>query len=880
MKSWHRISLLVTTAVSVIPCMSALAATTTAPPATRHHSMKPSSATHSAAHSAAAMATSAVAAPRKKKTDVNFTGEAETINVTTGTHATNRKARESSSPVSVISAATLRHSGMMNVADALTRTYASINVQAMGADSSALTSSIQMRGLGPNEVLVLVDGKRRHNTANITADAGPQFGSTGADLNTIPASAIDHIEVLEDGAAAMYGSDAIAGVVNIITKKQAHGMHTSVQTGANAYNGDGWQYKVDADGGVKWGNDGYLHISGEVYHTDHMVVGARDHRLIGSWPNNATTTGYYNGVVPNAMNVPADSNKIMSTPEETRESLAIDFGKTITEGVNFYGLITYMHRHGEAYENYRTPVIAPTMYPAGFSPLETSEENDYAATLGLKGDNFLGFDWDLSTTYGADGNKIGNKNTANTGMLASTCSTDPTSSYYSTDGCGWSPSSTRAETYRMAQWTNNLDFRRQFNIAHTVPMTLAFGGEHRLETYQIKAGTPPSYELGGTQGYAGLGPNSAGNWSRDIWAAYVDGDFHPLPHWDLDFAGRFEHYTDVGNTENGKVSTRYDVSKRIAIRGTISTGFRAPTLAEQHYSAMNVDPTGASGLLPVNSTAARILGASALKPERSVSASGGIVLEPVRNFHVEADVYQINLRDRIVGGGTVNGQPAVDAIEAMGYSLPLNSITLDNVSAYYMTNGASTRTQGLDIKADYMFRFHNAGNLNLSMALDLNRTRLHHNGTDTNGNPLLNAQNIGYITTAYPRSKIILNALYTIGKWDLNVRQTRYGETTDMLTYSDWTDKTLTCPSGGKLAYSNSCFAQFKNTPRWLTDIEVGYRFNSHWHLAIGANNVFNVRPRRVPQINNSRGAQIYDQFSLQVPITGGYYYGRINANF
>lgn len=495
-----------------------------------------------------------------------------------------------------------------------------------------------------------------------------------------------------------------------------------------------------------------------------MVVGTRDHRLIGSWPANATTTGYYTGVVPNAMSIPADSNKIMSTPEETRENLAIDFGKTITEGVNFYGLITYMHRHGEAYENYRTPNIAPTMYPAGFSPLETSEENDYAATLGLKGDNFFGFDWDLSTTYGADGNK----NTANTGMLASTCSTDPTSSYYSTDGCACSPSTTRAETCRMAQWTNNLDFRRQFNIAHTVPMTLAFGGEHRLETYQIKAGTPPSYELGGTQGYAGIGPNSAGNWSRDIWAAYVDGDFHPLPHWDLDFAGRFEHYTDVGNTENGKVSTRYDVSRRIAIRGTISTGFRAPTLAEQHYSAMNVDPTGASGLLPVNSTTARILGASALKPERSVSASGGIVLEPVKNFHVEADVYQINLRDRIVGGGTVNGQPAVDAIEAMGYSLPLNSITLDNVSAYSMTNGAST--QGLDIKADYMIRFHNVGNLNLSMALDLNRTRLHHNETDTNGNPLLNAQNIAYITTAYPRSKIILNALYTVGKWDFNVR--------------------------------------------------------------------------------------------------------------
>lgn len=242
MKYRNRISLPVTIAVSVMPCMPVLAASTTTHPATRHHSAKAASAAQTSVHPATtSKAQPVVTTTRKKKTDVNFTGEAETINVTTDTHATNRKARESSSPVSVISAATLRHSGMMNVADTLTRTYASINVQAMGADSSALTSSIQMRGLGPNEVLMLVDGKRRHNTANITADAGPQFGSTGADLNTIPASAIDHIEVLEDGAAAMYGSDTIAGVVNIITKKQAHGMHTSVQTGANAYNGDGWQ---------------------------------------------------------------------------------------------------------------------------------------------------------------------------------------------------------------------------------------------------------------------------------------------------------------------------------------------------------------------------------------------------------------------------------------------------------------------------------------------------------------------------------------------------------------------------------------------------------------------------------------------------------------
>ncbi|MCP1270694.1 TonB-dependent receptor [Acetobacter cerevisiae] len=876
----NKIFLMTTTLCVVTPSITAVAAPSEKyRPAAQKH---PVDQAHSQKNkiSSAKSSSSHVPPARHKDTGPMMAGEAETINVTTGTHSTNRKARQSTSPVTVVSAATLARSGQMNLADALTRTYASINVVAMGADSAALTSSIQMRGLGPNEVLVLVDGKRRHNTANIVADSGPQFGSTGADINSIPANMIDHIEVLEDGAAAMYGSDAIAGVVNIITKKRDHGVSMSAQTGANAYNGDGWQYQLNADGGLKWGNNGFLHLSGQMYHTDHMTVGAKDHRLLGYWPEGASTNGYYTGSVK----VPLDSNKILGRPEETRENFGMDWGKDLVDDrLQFYGNLTYMHRHGEAYENYRIPSSAPSMYPWGYSPLETNEENDYAVTMGLKGNRLFGdWDWDASSTYGADGTKIGNKNTVNTGMLASTCSTNPSSAYYSTDGCGWSPTSTRAETYRMAQWTNNLDFRHRFNIAHTVPMTLAIGGEHRLETYQIIAGNPNSYELGGTQGYAGLGPQSAGNWHRDIFAAYIDGDFHPLKNWDLDFAGRFEHYTDVGNTQTGKISTRYDATKWLAFRATISTGFRAPTLAEQHYSAMNVGPTSASGMLAASSAAARALGASKLKPEQSVSESGGIVIEPIKGFHIEADVYQINLRDRIVGGGTVNGQAAVNAIEAMGYTLAgpaLSDPSQD--SAYYLTNGASTRTQGLDIKADYAFHMERYGTLNLSMALDLNRTRLHHNGLDSNGNEVLNAQNIGYITTAYPRSKIILNAFYTVDKWDINIRQTRYGETTNMLEYQDWTNGALTCPADGQaLRYSNTCFAQFKNSPRWLTDLEIGYRFNKNFHLAVGANNIFNVRPRRIPHVNQAYGSQVYDQFSLQVPITGGYYYGKLNVTF
>ena len=826
------------------------------------------------------------------KTDSNSirSNAVENISVTTGTHSGNRKARDSLSPVTVISSATLRRSGQMNLADALTHTYASITQTPMGNDTAALTSSIRMRGLSPNEVLVLVDGKRRHTTGNFNADGGPDFASTPVDLNMIPANAIDHIEVLEDGAAAMYGSDAVAGVVNIITKKQDHGLNLSGQTGANAYNGDGWQYQLNADGGMKLGEGGFLHISGQMYHSDHMVPKVDlDHRLQAQPADHGAAS--YTGSQPLSVN----SNRYESTPEETRENLAIEWGKKFTPGIEFYGLITYAHRHAEAYEQFRLPTVGSSissqvdaavqaLAPEGFSPLEVDEENDFSATLGLRGNDFLGFNWDVSSVYGEDIDRIGLNNSYNIRMLStdsSICSTNALSDVYSEDGCGHSPSKTRAETFTSVQWTNNVDFRRHFNIGHKVPMTLAFGAEERMESYEIRAGNPASYQLGGFQSYSGISPQSAGTWYRDIWAWYLDGDFHLTKKWDLDFAGRLEHYTDIGNTENGKISTRYNFNRRIAVRATISTGFRAPTLAESHYSALNSSPTGASGILPNASSAAAAIGASPLKPERSTTVSGGFVLEPVDGFHVEADVYQINLRDRIVEdsnyggcnkGDCSEGENAAAAFKSLGVALPAGFTGYSDVFASYLANGGSTRTQGLDIKADYAFHFHKYGNLFLTMALDLNRTRLHHNGTDALGENYLNLHDITSITTDYPRSKIILNAFYTVGNWDINIRQTRYGQTTDMMTYQDW------APSS--VRYSTTQFDQFIQSPRWLTDIEIGYRFNSKWHLAVGANNVFNVRPRLVPAAAAYLGAMPYDNRASQIPFTGGYYYGRLNASF
>ena len=773
--------------------------------------------------------------------------------IVTGTRSLGKKARDSTSPIDVISATTLARSGQPNLSDQLTRTDPSISVQAYGADTQALVAAIRLRGLNPNDVLVLIDGKRRHETSNITADAGPEQGATPVDLNMIPAAAIDHIEILRDGAAAQYGSDAIAGVVNVIMKKTDHGGSATAFTGADAYNGDGWQYQLDADSGFSFGGDGYVHLGGQIYHADHFVTQTVDDRSSAFAPG-----GYAE---------PANSNKINGLPEETRETLSVEFGKTLVEdafgGIAGYGLITYGHRHSEAYENYRVPSKLPEVYPFGFSPLETDEENDYAATIGVKAPDVFGFHADLSTTYGADITNIGNKHTGNPNLYA-----DGDAQYgYAV---GFTPTTVLAQSQQNAQWTNNLDFTRPFT-AFGMPMNFAFGAEERSEVYRLGAGAPASYVLGGTQGFAGLLPANAGSFSRNVWSGYLDYDTHPLPHWDIDLAGRFEHYTDAGDTENGKISSRYDFTKWFALRGTISNGFRAPTLAEENYSSLNVSPTGASGILATSSTGARSIGAVPLKAERSTNASTGIVLQPLPNLSVTADVYQINIRDRIVGAGGVTGAAAETAIEDTGATLP-QGIQTNDISAYYFANGASTRTQGMDINVNYLTDFRRYGTVTWTAGIDLNRTRLHHNGTDAFGHPFLTAQGISYLTTAAPRSKIILDAFWKIGRFDVNGRLTRYGQTTDDVTYED--------QAPAALQYSGTQFAEFKNLPEWLTDLEVGYRISPHWHVAVGANDLFNVRPRRLPLELSYLNVAYYDQTSSTVPINGGFYYGRLNFTF
>lgn len=744
--------------------------------------------------------------------------------IVTGTRETNVKARDSSAPIDVLPATALQATGATELRDALERVLPSLNHAAFAGDYGALTDTVQLRGLSPDHVLILINGKRRHTTANIYADSGPLSGSAPVDLDLIPLSAIDHIEVLRDGAAAQYGSDAIAGVINIILKSANHGGAATANVG-NYYDGGGFTAAGGGDLGTSLGDDGFLHLSGDYRHHNHSVRSGVDSR-----------TG-------------VRDNLIFGDPEVEREAIAFNASKPLSGGAaEVYSFATYAHRDGQSYENYRLPNRIPSVYPNGFSPQATIDENDFAGTVGVKGDQLFGWRWDLSSTYGGDQDGEGLINSGNPALGAAT------------------PTRFHIAYFKITQWTNTLDINRPLDVGLDSPVNLAFGGEWRRETYKIRPGDPASYEQGGAQSEQGLSPVNAGSYGRSNWAAYVDLAANPLPHWQVDIAGRHEHFTDFGNTTSGKLSTRYDFSSRFGLRATVSNGFRAPSLAQEFFAALGVSPTGASGQIAAGSPAAKALGAGTLEPEKSVSFSLGAVAEPLDGLHATLDGYFIRITNRIVDGGSYAGQQAINALEANGVTFP-PGIDPANVTAVFFSNGADTKTYGVDLTADYRTDFGAAGSVDWDAAFNYNRTILTRLGLDGNGNPLLDAQQIADLTSASPQSKIIVGGVWKYAGFSASLHEIRYGKSAPL-------DQYYTGPN----AFSITTFYESVNQPKYVTNLELGYEWRGlQW--AVGANNLFNVYPKELPPAQRYIGTALYDAYT-GLGINGGYYYTRLTYKF
>jgi iron complex outermembrane recepter protein len=827
----------------------------------------------SAMHSSAALADTA--APES----VPASGGLEEI-IVTGTRQTGVKAADSAAPIQILSAAQLQSAGKPDLIQTLAALVPSFTAQGFGEDRANTTLQAKLRGLSPNHVLVLVDGKRRHTTSNLAILGGPFQLGAGVDLNFIPVSAIDHIEVLTEGAAAQYGTDAIAGVINIILKKDSSGGSISANYGAYM-DGGGISGGATANAGFQPYEGAYINLTAEVQNHGLSDRGGIDPHVVD----------------PNALNAPLSTNpdsNIIYIPgyphlnhvegdaQTNLKILSYNSGFALGDGgVELYSFGTYGHKDATSYENYRLPdksvYTNPTtgvttfQFPYGFNPQEASTETDYGLTFGLKGD-IAGWHWDLASAYGVDKMDISTINATNVDLYAATGSS-PTSFY---DG-----------QFKASQWTTTLDLNRNFDVGLAGPLNAAFGAEERRDTYQIKAGNAASYYGVGAASFPGLTPSDATEQSRKNYAGYVDLSTKPIDGLQVDAAGRHEHYTDFGNTTVGKLTTRYDFTPAFALRGTVSTGFRAPTLAEESYTNVNVALTTAYIQLAPNSHAASLLGlGNGLQPEKSTSYSFGAVLHPMDKLSATLDVFQITIKNRIMASGQLTGSisnpdgsvtvvsPAVNA------AIAADGAVLDNVrntGVSIFANGADTRTRGVDFVLDYNEDYR-WGHVDWSVGATYNDTtllRLVATPAALAGQPLFDQAAVSDITTASPKYVVNLGAAWTLDKLSVTLREVVYGSSSEWVNDNADTNGTTVVYYQDKIGV----------TP--ITNLDIGYEALKGLRLSIGAVNLLNRYPnKRNPDLIKAFNSANDNSAVLQYPsfspfgFNGGFYYVRANYRF
>ncbi|WP_404711831.1 TonB-dependent receptor plug domain-containing protein [Sphingomonas sp. MMS24-J13] len=797
--------------------------------------------------------------------------------IVTGTRLVGMTAAESAAPIKLVGSDAISHVGQPNLNQVLTQLVPSFTAEGFGGDAANLTLSAALRGLSPNDTLVLVNGKRRHGTANLHVLSSPFQGGAAPDLDFITPASIDHIEVLEDGAAAQYGSDAIAGVINIILKKKAGGELSA--TGGTYYKGDGKTYSGSVNYGIT--NDrGYLNLTGFYRFHDFSQRGEQDIRVLDPATGTVPQTGALAADYLALKNYP-NVNPIVGDSRSKFGVGSYNAGFDATDNLSFYSFGTVGYRKAESYENIRLPnrlvrtavlgvdpgTVSSAVYNAtvaanptfifsrtGFRPQEAIRETDYQFTGGAEGGSGA-FHWDLSSTYGVDQEKVYTLNSANRNLFIDT-GTTPTNFY---DG-----------SFEATEWTNNLDLTYKISTIGT----LAGGAEYRQNSYTIGSGDPSSYYGTGAQSFPGYSPSSAGVHKRHNYAFYGDFSYTQIANLKLDGAVRYENYSDFGGKTTWKATGRYDFTPEIAIRGTASTGFRAPTLAEEYYTQVNVSPNSAFVQIAANSPAAKVLGIPNLKPEKSTNYSVGTVLQPVSRLTITVDAYQIKLRDRIVGSGEVDTQSASfspadlvwQSIVKSGYAVE----QLSSIGVEAFVNGPTTRTRGIDMVASYNADLGSAGHAIFSLSGAYNKTKVTKAGTVpatlTAFNPnltLFDAQLYSFLTTSQPKVKLIGGVNWNLGKFSVTARETYYSKTSAILN-----------DGGGTYTYT-------KINAAGITDLEAGYDLTARLHIAAGANNLFNKKSGTDPYIGGetASGGAVYNAPLTYSPygINGGYWYARVS---
>lgn len=842
--------------------------------------------------------------------------------VVTGTRFGDRTVTTSPVPIDSLRGEDLRASGYQETTEVLRQLAPSFAFATPTTpDGNTQIHSASLRGLSPDETLVLVNGKRLHSAAWVNTGGTIGKGSTPTDLNQIPAAAIGRIEILRDGASAQYGSDAIAGVVNILLREDT-AIHGTASAGTT-YDGGGDTYEFSLGGGVKLGDDGFINLTG--YYRDHKGANR-------ALPD---TRQFYFGISPTGTPQPLSARYgagiglnppggVTGTTLDPREatvdrnvwrfadegdlkdaSLVVNLRKPLGDSIELYGFGGYRESKAHSNASFRRPgqdENVRAIYPDGFLPFIDTKSIDYSAALGLRGD-LSGWDWDLSSVYGGNSIEYRPNNTLN-----ATLGTDSPTSFYAGKFSNW-------------QSTTDLTFSRDFEVGFAAPLGLAFGAELRYDGYKISPGEPASYAFGparildgpnagavptiGSQGFAGIQPGDAVDTDRHAVGAFVELNSEPVKGWQVNLAGRYEDYSDFGDTWNGQAATRIELPAGFALRGSVSTGFHAPSLAQQYFSSTSSrtivnNSTGFPEFVlvrtaPVGSALAQALGAQDLKPEKSTSFGGGLTFAG-GGLTASVDYYHIDIDDQIALSSNY-----VDAAGSSRLRDYLASIGIPGVtSVRYFTNAIDTRTQGVDITAAYTANLDQWGSLRLTGAYNYNHVRLRRVG-ETPGQitalgittPLFDINERVRIEHGQPRDKIALGANWSIGPISFDARTTRYGRVEQVaLTNQSPANVALiaqgstpfrTVPTQSGAAGNVDVIQQLK--AKWVTDFSFTGRVTENISATLGANNIFNVYPTRniasTPQLTGADtfGVFPYSEFS-PFGFSGAFYYVRLGFKF
>jgi iron complex outermembrane receptor protein len=751
--------------------------------------------------------------------------------VVTGTRRPERTAVEAPVPIDVLSAEDLQNTGLTETSQVIQMLAPSFNFPRPSVnDGTDHVRPATLRGLGPDQVLVLVNGKRRHTTALVHVNGSVGRGSTSVDLNAIPVSAIERIEILRDGAAAQYGSDAIAGVINVVLRADAN-RSISGSLGQTT-EGDGRVSQVQANYGVGFANNGVLHFSAEFRDRDSTNRTRPD-------VTPQCTNGSY--TVPNCVEGPRAS---WAGDAGTRDWGAfMNTALPLSNGIELYGFGGYSKREGIAAGFFRRAFDDRTVravYPNGFLPLISSDIADASLAAGLRG-VVAGWSWDVGGVYGQNGFEFGVHNSINTSMGVS------------------SPRDFYAGALRFNQLTFNGDITRQFGTM-IGPLNVAVGAEFRRDNFKLERGDENSYRVGTSnildgpnagrpaapfaQVFPGFRPEDETDASRNNVAGYVDLELSPTEALLIGIAGRAERYSDFGSTTDAKLALRYELTPGLAVRGAMQTGFRAPSLGQSYFSAVSTNFIIVSGVstpfeirtFAVGSRGGELLGAVALKPEQSENVSAGVTFNPVRFFSLTADWYRVNIDDRIVLSGNFVDTSVANLLARNG---------IPGVSgARYFTNAVDTRTTGLDIVTSFAVDLKARGLVRFTAGYNENRTKVEHVDPTP---PQLAAVSAALfdrtersrLEEGQPRNRISLTSTYDLNRFGLMLHTSRYG-------------KIISRPSQTNPA-NDQVFQ-----PKWITDLSVSYKITDQFSLAVSGANIFDVYPDTNITANQTRGIYLY----------------------